>query len=56
MSFRKRIIRRALKFGDPTRLWIVGDCGFRRTARWAAKGKLEAMVAGNEIVRRELAV
>jgi 5-methyltetrahydropteroyltriglutamate--homocysteine methyltransferase len=48
-------IRQALKFVDSAKLWIVPDCGYSQTARWAAKRKLEAMVAGVDIVRRELA-
>lgn len=48
-------IRMALKFVEPDKLWIVPDCGFSQTARWATKRKLAAMVQGTEIVRRELA-
>lgn len=48
-------IRRALAFVEPDKLWIVPDCGFSQTARWATKRKLAAMVQGAEIVRRELA-
>ena len=47
-------IRTALKFVDPENLWIVPDCGFSQTARWAAKRKLTAMVLGAGIVRNEL--
>jgi 5-methyltetrahydropteroyltriglutamate--homocysteine methyltransferase len=48
-------IRTALRFVAPEKLWIVPDCGFSQTARWATKRKLAAMVQGAEIVRRELA-
>ena len=39
-------IRTALKFVAPDKLWIVPDCGFSQTARWATKRKLAAMVEG----------
>ena len=48
-------IRLALTFVAPEQLWIVPDCGFSQTARWATKRKLDAMVRGAETVRRELA-
>ncbi|MCO5220302.1 MAG: cobalamin-independent methionine synthase II family protein [Thermomicrobiales bacterium] len=48
-------IRTALRFVAPEKLWIVPDCGFSQTARWATKRKLAAMVQGAEIVRKELA-
>jgi 5-methyltetrahydropteroyltriglutamate--homocysteine methyltransferase len=47
-------IRAVLEYVDPENLVIVPDCGLSQTARWAAKGKLESMVAGTEIVRDEL--
>lgn len=47
-------IRLALRFVPADKLWIVPDCGFSQTARWAAKRKLKAMVDGAAIVRREL--
>jgi len=47
-------VRIALKYVPADKLWIVPDCGFSQTARWAAKGKLKAMVEGAAIVRREL--
>lgn len=47
-------IRRVLAFVPPERLSVVPDCGFSQTARWAARAKLQAMVAGTSIVRREL--
>jgi 5-methyltetrahydropteroyltriglutamate--homocysteine methyltransferase len=48
-------IRRALPFVDPGRLLIAPDCGMKYLPRAAAFGKLQAMVAGAQIVRRELA-
>jgi 5-methyltetrahydropteroyltriglutamate--homocysteine methyltransferase len=47
-------IRRALQYVPAERLSITPDCGFSQTARWAARGKLKAMVEGAKIVRREL--
>jgi 5-methyltetrahydropteroyltriglutamate--homocysteine methyltransferase len=47
-------IRRVLEFVPVERLSIVPDCGFSQTARWAARAKLRAMVAGTGIVRGEL--
>jgi 5-methyltetrahydropteroyltriglutamate--homocysteine methyltransferase len=47
-------IREILKYTDPRRVWISADCGFSMTARWVGREKLRAMVAGTEIVRREL--
>lgn len=47
-------IRLALKFVAPEKLSVVPDCGFSQTARWAAYRKLEAMVTGAAIVRKEL--
>jgi 5-methyltetrahydropteroyltriglutamate--homocysteine methyltransferase len=47
-------IRQALQHVPAERLSITPDCGFSQTARWAARGKLKAMVEGAKIVRREL--
>jgi 5-methyltetrahydropteroyltriglutamate--homocysteine methyltransferase len=47
-------IRTALQYVAPEKLWIVPDCGFSQTARWATYAKLVSMVKGTEIVRREL--
>jgi 5-methyltetrahydropteroyltriglutamate--homocysteine methyltransferase len=47
-------IRRVLEYVQVERLSIVPDCGFSQTARWAARAKLNAMVAGTRIVREEL--
>lgn len=47
-------IRQLLAYVPAERLTITPDCGMSQTARWAAQRKLEAMVAGTRIVRREL--
>ena len=47
-------IRRALEVIPPERMTVTPDCGFSQTARWAARRKLDAMVEGTRIVRREL--
>ena len=48
-------LRRVLTVLPPERVTVTPDCGFSQTARWAARGKLRAMVAGTHIVRQELA-
>ncbi|MEZ0275990.1 MAG: methionine synthase [Roseimicrobium sp.] len=47
-------VRASLKFAPADRLVFAPDCGLSQTARWAAKKKLANMVAGVEIVRKEL--
>jgi 5-methyltetrahydropteroyltriglutamate--homocysteine methyltransferase len=47
-------IREVLKHTDPQQVWISSDCGFSMTARWVAREKLKAMVAGAQLVRAEL--
>lgn len=47
-------IRIALKYVPADKLTVTPDCGLSQTARWAARGKLKAMVEGTKIVRREL--
>jgi 5-methyltetrahydropteroyltriglutamate--homocysteine methyltransferase len=47
-------VRLCLKHAPAERLAFAPDCGLSQTARWAAKKKLANMVAGVEIVRREL--
>jgi 5-methyltetrahydropteroyltriglutamate--homocysteine methyltransferase len=45
-------IEQLLSAGVPEeRLHVVPDCGFSQTARWAAKPKLRALVAGRDLVR-----
>jgi 5-methyltetrahydropteroyltriglutamate--homocysteine methyltransferase len=48
-------IRRAVPYVDPERLVIAPDCGLKYLPREVALGKMNAMVAGAAIVRRELA-
>ena len=48
-------LRTVLTYVAPDKLWVLPDCGFSQTARWAAQRKLRAMVEGVAIVRRELA-
>jgi 5-methyltetrahydropteroyltriglutamate--homocysteine methyltransferase len=47
-------IRRVLQYVPAERLTVVPDCGFSQTPRWMARAKLHAMVAGTQLVRREL--
>jgi 5-methyltetrahydropteroyltriglutamate--homocysteine methyltransferase len=48
-------IRRALPHVPPERIVVAPDCGLKYLPREVAFGKLQAMVAGTAIVRRELA-
>ncbi len=47
-------VRHFLKLAPPERLSFAPDCGLSQTARWAARPKLEHLVAGVRIVREEL--
>src|SRR5947208_13697274 len=47
-------IRRALPYVSPERLVVAPDCGLKYLPRDVAFGKMQAMVAGAAIVRREL--
>jgi 5-methyltetrahydropteroyltriglutamate--homocysteine methyltransferase len=47
-------VRRCLKHAPAERLVFAPDCGLSQTARWAARQKLQAMVAGVRIVKKEL--
>jgi 5-methyltetrahydropteroyltriglutamate--homocysteine methyltransferase len=49
-------VRRCLQYAPADRLSFAPDCGLSQTARWAAKLKLKNMVAGVNIVRKELGV
>jgi 5-methyltetrahydropteroyltriglutamate--homocysteine methyltransferase len=49
-------VRRFLELAPPERLSFAPDCGLSQTARWAARQKLENLVAGVAIVREELGV
>ena len=48
-------IRRALPHVSPERIVVAPDCGLKYLPRKVAFGKMQAMVAGAAIVRRELA-
>lgn len=47
-------VRLCLEHAPADRLVFAPDCGLSQTARWAAKKKLAAMVAGARTVRAEL--
>ncbi len=47
-------IRRCLAYVTPERLAVAPDCGLSQTARWAARQKLQNMVAGAREVRESL--
>jgi 5-methyltetrahydropteroyltriglutamate--homocysteine methyltransferase len=49
------VIRRALAFVPPERLYPCTNCGMVPLARDVARGKLRALTAGAAIVRKELA-
>jgi 5-methyltetrahydropteroyltriglutamate--homocysteine methyltransferase len=48
-------LRQVLKHIEPERVSVPPDCGFSQTARYLACRKLANMVAGVNIVRREIA-
>lgn len=47
-------VRHVLQFARPQQLAFSADCGLSQTARWAARQKLENLVAGVQIVRNDL--
>ena len=47
-------VRLCLKYAPAERLSVAPDCGLSQTARWAARLKLQNMVAGVKMVRQEL--
>jgi 5-methyltetrahydropteroyltriglutamate--homocysteine methyltransferase len=47
-------VRLCLDYASPERLSFAPDCGLSQTARWAARLKLQNLVAGVHQVRREL--
>lgn len=49
-------VRHFLSFAPPERLSFAPDCGLSQTARWAARQKLEHLVAGVRVVREELGI
>lgn len=50
-----RVIRAAMKYVAPERLYPCTNCGLVPLSREAARGKLRALAAGAAIVRKELA-
>jgi len=48
-------LRKALKYVDADKLYPCTNCGMAPLSRQVARGKLEALSAGAEIVRQELA-
>ena len=51
-----RRVRLCLEYVPPERLSLAPDCGLSQTARWAARLKLQNMVAGVRQVRKELEI
>src|SRR5215216_477540 len=49
-------VRHCLKYAPPERLSFAPDCGLSQTARWASRLKLQNMVKGVEMVRKELGI
>jgi 5-methyltetrahydropteroyltriglutamate--homocysteine methyltransferase len=49
-------VRDCLKHAPAERLSFAPDCGLSQTARWAARQKLNNLVAGVHTVRRELKI
>jgi 5-methyltetrahydropteroyltriglutamate--homocysteine methyltransferase len=47
-------VRACLRHAPPERLSFAPDCGLSQTARWAAKQKLQNLVAGVGLVRQEI--
>lgn len=47
-------IRAVLEHVKPEKLYLTCDCGFSASSRGLARAKLQALVAGAEIVRKEL--
>lgn len=48
-------LRKALHFVDADKLYPSTNCGMAPLARGVARGKLHALSAGAEIIRREIA-
>ena len=49
-------IRELLNYVPPNKLSISPDCGFFQLPRWITYLKLEALVKGTNIVKRELGI
>ena len=47
-------IREFLKYVPPEKLYVSPDCGFFQLPRWLSYLKLEVLVKGTQLVRREL--
>ena len=47
-------VRLCLKYAPAEKLSFAPDCGLSQTARWAARQKLENLVAGVKLVRGEM--
>jgi 5-methyltetrahydropteroyltriglutamate--homocysteine methyltransferase len=47
-------VRHSLQYAPADKLAFAPDCGLSQTARWAARQKLQNMVAGVRMVRNEL--
>jgi len=47
-------IRTVLKHVEPEKLYLTCDCGFSASSRGLARAKLQALVSGARIVRKEL--
>jgi len=47
-------LRKALKFVDADKLYPCTNCGMAPLSRHVARGKLNALTAGAEIIRKEL--
>ena len=50
----KERIERCLKYVPADKLSVAPDCGLSQTARWAARRKLENLVKGAQLVRKQL--
>ncbi len=49
-----RAIEKAMKYVEPRKIYVNPDCGLKLLPRDIARKKLEVMVVGTQIVRREL--
>ena len=49
-------VRRCLRYAAPEHISFAPDCGLSQTARWAARAKLANMVAGVQVVKKELGI
>ena len=50
----KERIERCLKYVPAEKLSVAPDCGLSQTARWAARRKLENLVKGAHLARKQL--